>query len=178
MTTNPIIKRTLNRGVRQIMLDTGSVVRKKDLVLVINPNLAFAISETQELIDHIKGSPDAYDQVKGGKGKWSEWGIPDTLYGIPVVVEDSVITTTPRGAATQTSSFIMGGNIAYLMSRPGGLVSKAGGPSFSTATLFAYEEMTVEKLQDTVNRRVSLNVIDDVGVGMTAPVSGMYFQNL
>lgn len=178
LSSNPIIKKSLNRAVKQIMLDTGSVVRKKDLILVINPTTAFAISETQELIDHIKQSPEAFEQVRGGTGKWSEWGLPDQLYGLPLIVEDAVINTASRGAAVQSASFVMGDAIAYILSRPGGLVSKGGGPSFSTATLFAYEEMTVEKITDKNNRRLQMSVVDDVGVGMTAPVAGMYLQNI
>lgn len=177
-TANLYIKKSLNAAIKQILLDTGSVVRRKDLILVLSPGGAQMLSETQEIVDHIKGSPEAYDQVKGGSGKWTEWMLPDMLYKIPIVVEDTVVTTTARGAATQTSSFVMADNVAYLMARPGGLVSKGGGPSFSTATIFAYEEMTVEKEMDKRNRLQNCDVVDDVGPGMTAPVSGYSFTGI
>jgi hypothetical protein len=177
LSTNPLIKKSLNFAQKKIALDTGAVVKKKDLILVMNPTTALLISETQELIDHIKQSPDAYSQIQG-TGKWSEYGLPDRIYGFPVVVEDAVITTTPRGAATQTSSFVMPDGVAYILSRPGGLVSKGGGPSFSTVTLFAFEEMTVESDQDKKNRRITQNVVDDIAVGLTAPVAGMKLTNL
>lgn len=178
LSTAPYIKKTLSYGVKKIMLDTGSTVRRGDLILVINPTTALMMSETQELIDHIKQSPAAFDQVRNGSGRWTEWLLPDQIYGIPIVVEDAVITTTPRGAATQTSSFVMGDGICYLLSRPGGLESKGGGPSYSTVTLFAYEDMTVEKTREVEHRRGTVCVVDDIGVGMTAPIAGMSIYNL
>lgn len=177
LSTNLYIKKSLNYGAKTILLATGSVVRRKDLVLVMNPTTAMAISETQEIVDHIKQSPDAYSQIQQNSSRWSEWGLPDRLYGFPVYVEDAVMTTTPIGDTTPTDSFVLGDGKAYLLSRPGGLVSKGGGPSFSTVTVFAKEEMTVTKKHDEYNRLLDCDVVDHVGVGLTATVSGFAFRN-
>jgi len=171
LSTNQYIRKSINYAVKTILLDTLSKVRKEDLILVLNPTAALAISETQELIDVIKQSADAYDQVRGA-GKWAAWGIPDRLYGLEVVVEDTAIVTSPKGAATPTKSFVMADATAMVLSRPGGLVAK-NGPSFSTVTLFAKEEMTVERTQDAYNRVLKIDVVDDVGVGITAPATGV-----
>lgn len=178
LSTNLYIKKSINYGVLQIMKSTLSKVRKKDLILVMNPTTAVAISETQEIVDHVKQSPEAYGQLQGNSGKWSEYGLPDRLYGIPIFVEDAVMVTTPKGASTQTESFVMGDGKVYLLSRPGGLVSKGGGPSFSTVTLFAKEEMTVQRKHDEYNRLVNIDVVDHVGVGLTAPAAGFAFRGV
>ena len=47
-----------------------------------------------------------------------------------------------------------------------------GVPDFSTLSIFAYEDMTVETEDDTWNRRVRGRVVDDSAVVLTAPLSG------
>lgn len=176
LSTAPYIKKSLNYGVKRIMMSTLSKVRKRDLRIVFNPTTAIAISETQEIIDVVKQSPDAYSQVINAEGKWSEYGLPNRLYGLEVVVEDAVMVTTPIGAATQTQNFVMADGVAYLLSRIGGLTSRGGGPSFSTVTLFAKEEMTITREHQTRDRFLDVDVVDDVGVGLTATSAGFAFR--
>ena len=171
------IKRSLNYGRDIIRKDTLGVVKKSDLILVINPYTAQRIGESQEIVDYLKGSPEAWNQVKGREGKYSDYGIPDTLYGVEIVVEDAVMVTSRRGASSVTRQDVMGNGIAYMLARPGGLVSKAGsGPSFSTVMLFTLEELTVERRDDADNRRIEGHVVDDVAPALTAPVSGFKFN--
>jgi hypothetical protein len=172
------IKRSLNYAAEQILLSTLSVVRKNDLRLVLGVSAAHRISECQEIVDHIKGSPEAYSQVKGQRGKWSQYGLPDELYGFPIVVEDTVKVTSRRGATSAARSFIMDGDRAYMLARPGGLVAASGGPNFSTACLFMYEEMTVEEKQDEYHRRTMGNIVDDFDVVVTASASGFVFRDI
>lgn len=178
LSTDQFIRKSLNFATKRIKLSTISKVKKKDLILVMNPTTAYAIGQTQELIDVLKQSTEAYGQVTQESGRWSEYGLPDKLYGLKVVVEDAVIVTSARGAATQTEAFAMDDGIAYVLSRPGGLVAKGGGPSFSTVTLFAKEEMTVLRTHDSYNKLMKIDVTDDVGVGMTAPVAGFALRGL
>jgi hypothetical protein len=144
----------------------------------MNPTTALAIGATQELIDVIKQSADAYGQVTQNTGKFSEYGLPNRLYGVEVVVEDAVVVTSAVGASSLVNSYIMPDGVAFLLSRPGGLESKGGGPSFSTVTLMAKEEMTVETTKDQYNRLTKIDVVDDVGVTMTAPVAGFAFRGV
>lgn len=177
LSTNLIIKKSINYAVKRIMKSTLSKVRRKNLQLVMNPTTAIAISETQELVDVIKQSPEAYNQVRQNEGRWSEWGLPDMLYQVPVVVEDAVMVTSMKGDATQTEEFVMADGVAYLLAKVGGLVAKGGGPSFTTVTLFAKEEMTVTRTAQTYDRYLDVDVVDDVGVGLTATASGFAFRN-
>lgn len=172
------IKRSINYAVRIIMQATLSKVRRRDLVLVMNPDTAMQIAECQELVDHVKQSTDALKQFRGDRDTYGEYGLPGTIYGIPVVIEDAVMVTSRRGASSVTRSFVMGTGGALLLSRPGGLDAPAGGPSFSTATVFLYEDMTVETQKDPVNRRTRGNVVDDFTGEITAPAAGFYFQDV
>jgi hypothetical protein len=62
------------------------------------------------------------------------------------------------------------------VSRPGGLIGNEG-PSFSTATIFAYEDMTVETMDDPWNRRVRGSVTDNSATVLTAALSGLYIAD-
>ncbi|MFZ9077504.1 MAG: hypothetical protein ACO23H_03150 [Alphaproteobacteria bacterium] len=171
------IKRSLAYGVEKIMLATLSVVRRADLQLVVSPDAAHAMSESQEIVEHIKSSPDAYSQVVGDKGKWGEYQLPDRLYGIDIVVEDAVRVSSKRGAA-RAAGFICDNDQAYLLARPGSLVAESGGPSFSTVHLFLAEDMSVYTKNDEDNRRTEGHVVDDFDVVSTAPASGFRFTNI
>jgi len=168
------IKRSLAYAVEKIMIATLSVVRRKDLQLVISPTVAHAMAESQEIVDHIKSSPDAYAQVKGEVGKWGEYGLPDMLYGINIVVEDAVQVSSKRGASL-SSNFLCSATDAYLLARPGSLVAESGGPSFSSVHLFLAEDMTVYTKDDEDNRRTEGHVVDDFDVVSTAPASAFRF---
>jgi len=171
------IKRSLSTAIETVMKATLGMVRRKDLILVMGPDVAHAISECQEIVDHIKGSPDAYGQAVGNNGKWGEYQLPDKLYGVQMVVEDAVRVTSKRGASRATE-FVADADAAYLLARPGQLVSPGGGPNWSTAHLFVKEDMSVETRRDENDRRLEGHVVDDFDVVMTAPSSGFKFNNV
>lgn len=171
------IKRSIAYGVEKIMLATLSVVRRDDLQLVMSPSVAHAIAESQELVDHIKSSPDAYSQFEGEKAKWGEYGLPNRIYGVEIVVEDAVRVSSKRGAAV-ASGFICDADQAYLLARPGSLVAESGGPSFSTVHLFLQEDMTVYTKDNEDDRRTEGSIVDNFDVVGTAPASGFRFENV
>jgi hypothetical protein len=47
--------------------------------------------------------------------------LPDVLYGLPVVVEDTVRVSTRKGAATVTKGYVMTDGDVMFVSRPGGI---------------------------------------------------------
>jgi len=173
------IKRSLNVGNALIHRHTLGVVKRKDLQLVMNPTTASRLGESQEIIDFVKQAPDSWKMIQGElSGLNAQWGMPDMIYGIPIVVDDTVVVTSARGATTPTYGYTYTDGHAFLMSRPGALVSNAApGPSFSTMMGFMYEELTVEIKDDPDNRRENGRVVDDIAWVMTAPASGIFFRN-
>lgn len=180
-TANLYIKRSLDYAIKTILKNTGGVVRMEDLQMVINPNLAAAMAESQEMVDYIKGSVDALRYIRletgeGGDFANVRFGLPPTYAGIKIVVEDAVKVSTKKGEAA-TPAFVMPDDYCAIIARPGGLVGKYGGPSFSTLTLFVYkgDDMTVETKVDTDNRRTQIRVIDNFKAVVTSPSSGYLF---
>lgn len=174
------IKRSLNYALNTILKDTLSAVEGDETVLVIGPDDAAKIAQTQEIVDHVKGSPQAWAQVRGElPGRNAQmYGLPDKLYGYELVIENTVKVTSRKKAGTTVRSFAWPSGTAVLCSRPGGLEGVAGAPSFSTLTGFFYEEMTVEQKDDSDNRLTWGRVVEDYAFVMTAPVSGFVFTGI
>ena len=175
ITADNYIKKTIYAAVNKIMQDTLGAVQQKDLVLVISPDAAAEIMTSQEITDYIKGSPDAWGMSKGTL-ETGMYGLPPTLYGIKVVVEDAVKVTSKKGA-TRVTDWIFPKDTALICARPGGITAPQG-PSFSTAALFAKEEMTAERYDDSKNRRTILSVTEDYCCQVIAPVSGVLLTKL
>jgi len=170
------IKRSLTTAANLILKDTLAGIELDDLMLVLNPELAAELAQTQEIVDYIKGSPDSLAQIKGElPGENAIYGLPNKLYGFPLVVEKTVKVTTKKGA-TQSKSFVWPKATPVLCARPGSLVGVADAPNFSTCVVFAFEEMTVETLRDNPNRRTLGRVVENIVAKMVAPVSGVLFS--
>lgn len=171
------IKRSLQTAAEVILDDTLAAVDLDDLIVVINSALAAKLTQCQEVVDYIKGSPDALAQVKGElPGSNTMYGLPDKLYGFPLVVEKTRKVTTRKGATTSRSQ-ILATSTPFMAARPGGLVGVADAPNFSTCCIFAQEEMSTETLKDVNNRRVTGRVVENLVAVMTAPASGVLFTN-
>ena len=175
ITADNWIKKTIYSAVNTIMQDTLGAVQQKDLILVISPETAAEIMTSQEITDYVKGSPDAWSMSKGTLES-GPYGLPPTLYGMNVVIEDAVKVTSKKGAARVTDWVFPKGS-AVICARPGGITAPQG-PSFSTVALFAKEEMTAERYDDAKNRRTILAVTEDYCAQLIAPVSGVLLTNL
>lgn len=173
------IKRSLNYAVEKILDDTLGAVEPDDLYLVMSSNCASQISLSQEIIDHIKGSPEALAQVRGElPGRNNLHGLPDRLYGINVIVDKTRKVTSKKGA-TRAVSPVLADATPFICSRPGGLIGVENAPSFSTISIFVWRdnEMLVETKNDVDNKRVLGRIIDTYAVVLTAPASGFLFTS-
>ena len=184
------IKRSLDYGTRIITLATGGVIKDSDLLLVLSKRAAEAISQSQEIRDYIKGGPDAKPWIIGKDSP--EWrnrahGLPDMLYGKEIVIEDTVKATSARGA-TRALDYVYDYTKPVIVARPGSLIgASAQSSDFSTVTVFGYtgskdgesdglQDMAVETLEDNVNRRTTVRVVDNTAEDLTAGLSGFCFS--
>lgn len=174
-TSDGHIKRTIYDAVNVILRDTLGVVSEKDLMLVLSAEAAAKLMQSQEVVDYIKGTPDSWKFTQGTLAT-GMYGMPETLFGIRVVVEDSVKVTSRKGEARKTE-WLWPTDTAVICARPGGITAMQG-PNFSTCVLFAKEEMTSETFDDARNRRTVLSVTEDYCAKVIAPVSGVLLQEL
>jgi len=172
------IKRSLHHVAELLIKDSLNGISAEDIMLVMSPGCARKMALSQELIDYIKGSPDAMNQIRG-EGKNVMFGLPDRLYGYPIVIEDSYKVTTKKGASSVTRAAILSDTTPFMCSRVGALVDERlpNSSSFSTLSLYIYEDMSVEEFYEKKHRRHEGFVTDDIGAIMTAPVSGFLFTS-
>ena len=164
------IQKSIQKVMQIVSQTSGGAVSPNQLIMVISPEVAVAISQAAETLEYVKNNPFTL-QFYQGSDTFSRWGIPPTLFGLgDVVVDDSVRTTSKKGG-TLAQSFVLGQG-AYFLSRPGGLVGVEGANSFATLQIFAYEDMTVEQFNDPLNRRIEGRVIDNSTSAVVAPVAG------
>lgn len=170
------IKRSLDYAAETVLKATLGAVNQEDLMLVVSPGCARKMATSQEIVDHIKGSPSAEKELTETLSTANRFGLPKKLYGYNVVIENAVKVTSRKGA-TRATSFVLADSTPFMCSRPGGLEGVEGSPSFSTCTVFLQEEMTVEQKFDSDNRRHMGRVVDTYAVTATAPIAGYLFTS-
>lgn len=176
---NPIVQRTLMAAARQIEIDTASVVDYTQLSLIINPQTADSIARSAEIRDFIAQNPLVLAQIRGNeKNQNAQYGLPDQLYGMKLIVENTVLTTTNRNATTADTNYALGANQAIIVARPGDLVQDFSGRSFSTLHFFMYEEMNAEYFDDVQNRVHKMRVSDDYAAQVVSPLTGFLINNI
>lgn len=172
------IKRSILTAIELILDDTLAAVEPEDFILVINTEMAKSLMLSQEIVDYIKGSPDALPQIKGelsGQNPNSAYGLPSKLYGIELVIEKTRKVTSRKGS-TKAVTQVLPTASPFICARPGDLEGVADSPSFSTVTKFVKEDMTVETHRDNLNRRTIGRLVNHYGFHMTAPATGVLFQ--
>lgn len=176
--TDPRFKRALNLMALKITLDTAGNVGDdpSNFNVILNPNTASALALGAELHDYLKGSPDALDEIKTGQSPNAMYGLPSNCYGYKIWTEKTV-KVTARVGGTLARSFVVPDNAMVFMSRPGGLDGVYGAPSFSTASIFTLEELTVETREDSWNRLTEGACVEDVSEALTCPASGWYLAD-
>jgi hypothetical protein len=179
ITSTDGVQQIIRAAIEKIVQNTVGAVSPKDILLVVNPTTARILATSEGVRDYVKNYPAALSFLKGDD-TFAAYGLPQTLFGLGgVVVDDTTRVTTRKGNSSPSRSFLYGTSTApgmVFVSRPGGLVGNEG-PSFSSATIFAYEDMTVETLEDPWNRRVRGSVTDNSAAVLTAPLSALYIAD-
>lgn len=165
------IKRTFDAMFDQIRQATHDSVTQDQVHIVVSPQFAREISVCQEIVDHIKQSPTAREELENTLSPNALFGLPKKLYGYSIEIETSVKETSVQGSAPNKSNIMPNGSIVML-ARPGALVGVEAAPSFSTVQCFLYEDMSVEQKYDSDNRRTLGRIVDHYGVEITCPISG------
>lgn len=174
------IKRSIFYAYEKMLDSSLAAIEPEDVMLVFGSATASAISQSQEIIDLVKGSPDAWPMIRGQlEGGNALYNLPEKLYGFTVVIDKTRKTTSFKGATAARSAIFAQSN-AFLIARPGGLVNDAGGPSFSFLQQFTYSpyDMVAETKNDTDNKRMRGRVIDCIDTVAVAPQAGFWFSSV
>ena len=181
--TNPIIKRSLLNIGDQIRKDTLSTVSYKDLTLVISPTAAIGMADSQEIHSYLARSVFALAQIRGDKESQNgEWGLPDKLYGMGLIVDPTLRTTTGRLVVPGTTVDIMDDNTGLVIAMPGALGDNVGqvNSSFSSVHMFVYkgQEMVTKTMKDPWNQLTKLGIYETYAMTMVTPEASALATNL
>lgn len=172
--TNKYILKTFNAVWENVLKNTLGVVEPDDLVCVINPHDARLMAESEEIRDFLKQSQYALPQVTySDKKQTGNYGLPEHLYGVKLIVENAVRVTSKKGA-TKAVTYCLPNASALFLTKTEGVVGMEGIADFSTAQIFIAEEMTVETLADVNNRRQVGRIVENFVSALVAPSSGYY----
>lgn len=171
------IKKAILRAAELIALATNAAVDWHDMSLVMSVGCAKKVAATSEVHDYVK-SPEGASMLKGDEGIFGDWGMPNTIYRMKVVVENAVkVTSNINTGGTATRAFCFSDSNPVITSKPGGLNGQYDGPSFSTVQFYFYEEMTVESKSDPDNRRNTGRVVEDYAEVLAAGAAGFSLTN-
>jgi hypothetical protein len=179
---DPKIKKALLTMGLRIQKDSAGNVRWKNLTVVLNPTTAMALSLSQEIHAIMKESRFAVQMINGEQVTSANfaYGLPDVLYGMKVVVEDTTYNGFNRGDTAEAQAFVFPDNYIAIVSREEEFESAEGTNVYSTVTLFVYgeDDMKVESETDTWNRVIKMRVTDNRAAVATAGVTGALITNV
>lgn len=181
--SSPNIKKCLQTAAYSILKATQSVVQQNQLKLVVGPGDAYTMSQSPEIQVAFIQSQFAAEQTTGMGAIAANFGLPPSLYGIEILVEQSFVDTSNLNAAALSGSGdsvspIVPTGGAWLVARPGALVGVEGGRNWSTLVGFFYEELTMEVFQDPINRRVQGHATSDYSYVTTSSAVGYHFSHV
>ena len=170
--TNPVLKKGLDAAAQIIQRDTVSAVDWSQLTIVMNSKTAQALSATAEIHSYLQQSQYALAQVKGlVDGQNARWGLPDTIYGYRVAVEDLFYNDDNKLSSSVQSTPVFPDDTLVMMLRDGDQEGQLDSVNFSTVSMFVKEDMSVQTLTNDWERNTLLRVVDDYQMKMVAPVT-------
>lgn len=169
---------------------TNAVVSIEDLVLVLSPRAARKMAASGEIRNYMKGSVHSLPHLKGeiSTNMNAQWGLPPVLYGVTVVVENTVRVTTHPYAGDSTGGtrvHVKSDSSALLLSRPGGLDAPFGAPSFSTVQCYWYTEngedggeLDLEVREDSWHRMTEGSCVEQFAEVLAASPAGYLITDI
>lgn len=176
---NDYIRSTFDEVRNQIVFATGGAIGPRDLMCVVDPKGVETIVQSPEYKQYLVNHAQAINAAQNTE-PFDSYGLLPRLYGIEMVVEDTVRNTAREGG-TDSTGYLLGGDggTAFFVARPGdNVVGVEGATDFSTLSVLALEEFTVEEFSDPVNRRTAGRVVQDIKTEITAPAAGVVVTNI
>jgi len=179
---NPYIKQSVQSIRNQILLDTLGKVMPKDMYVLINPNLAKAAADSQEIHTYMAQQANSDKMLDGSHFDMNEnWGLPARLYGIKLIVEQTGYTSKleSTNVNNDTITFVQNDTDAFFGARPGSINGQNGGTSYCSVIMLSYkgEEMTPESYDKPEDKLLDFYVTDTSIPILPAPESFYYLSS-
>lgn len=170
---DPLIGKVLKHGVLTILKRSNGRIKPQDLMLLMNPNTANRLANTQEIRAYMAQQVGSIDVIKGKEPSlWPTFGLPNPLYGLKVIVDPTVKVTTKQDHVNEdTQGFVVPDGLIAIVARPGGVSGMPGSEGFGSLALWQHKTwaMKPETFPDPQNHRVALTFMDMFAVDLVAP---------
>lgn len=166
--TNKYIQIGINAVVETIMQETYSSVDPSNIWMVMNPKGARVIMENDEIRDWVKQQAGAEAIVQGKppfKGNAHRYGLPQTLFGVNVLVMPTRYLSSQKGA-TDVSTYLIDDDVLFLNVEPPSI------QTMNTMTSFEFEPFRTEDHALPAEHISSVQVIHNYDTVLTAGASG------
>jgi len=170
---NQYIRKGIQAAIVRIQKATNGTVQAKDLFMIVSPTTAYAMSQSPEIIDYLKQSFVAKESLQQTPNGGFNYGLPDPLYGVRVLIEDRVYNDGAHGAAG-TSDYILGDS-AIIVARPGSLMGPLN--TMSTCTLAMYQDVQMV-LEHKTTALLTEGVLWDNYAVIVRPESGFLITDV
>lgn len=172
----PYILETVQKARTVINQQTNGVVQLNDIKCIMNPNTANTVRKSAEFIDFLKQSPEAL-ALWDGVNYNSLWGMPANLYGLELVIDNTMYTSDPVGTASPTKTFTIPDNTVAFLTKQNA-ISPSVGKAFSTFEILGYSDFEVFVNNDNVNRRYGIQVVENTAEVVFSGQSGYLVANV
>lgn len=175
---------SLQNILRLIHLFTNGKVKQKDLIIVLSPGAAIAVSLAPEIVNYCRESPYSKEILeKGLDPQYATWGLPAQFKSWEFVVEDTMRVSQQANAtstqATTNRGYVMSDNYAHIISRKGGIDGEYGTQNYSTITLQHYGPLlSVEAFDDPEDHLVRGHVSEDTKEILVSNLTGFLLQGI
>lgn len=167
---NPIIQISINHAVRTMQENTFNSVDEANIWLLINPELAGAMAESEEVRDTVKQSL-AGERMLLGQAPYSNagrYGLPTQLYGVKImVVPIRYISSIKKVPDSNTAAYILDKESAVFLN-----VEPPGLETLSTLTCFEFQPFITEDHPIPSEHISSVQTLHTYHVKITAKSSG------
>jgi hypothetical protein len=170
---DPLFGKALAHGVKQILRRTNGRVKIQDLMMVMNPNTADRLKNTQEVRAYLAQQAGSLDVLKGKEpSMWPTFGLPNPFYGLKVLVDPTTVTLSKQDHTTvDNQTFLMDDGLVSIVARPGSVAGMPNSAPSGSLTLWQYKKyaMKPSTFPDPENRRLKVAFEDFFTVKLTCP---------
>lgn len=170
---DPFIGKALKHAVITILLRSNGRVRPENLQVIMNPNTANRLANTQEIRAYMAQQARSLEVLQGKEPKtWPTFGLPNPLYGLEVIVDPLVYNTAKTDLGTaDTPTFVWPDGMISVITRPGGVAGMPGSVGFGSLALWQHKKwaMRPETFPDPQNHRLAVTFMDAYEVKLVAP---------
>lgn len=190
-TAEQTIKKSFN-AVREAILKRTGVIPgyNGQLKLILTPTIAHQISTTAEVSQYLVNHDYAMSNLGiAQQHVLNTYSLPPIMYGVEIVVEDSVISTGReevdgtftgafQGSANHAVFVFAGDDVGVSATGTAPQTNFAEAPTFTSLTAFEFEALSVEMNVESFDRITKIGVATDYDFQLSAPDSAYLIENI